>query len=106
MNSIKTGGELKCSEIVRSFFLLYYWHPSCYSVKPFISRENEKEGGIAIVTDGTYSWSSCVAHIFHSDLPSNRGDRKTFDVINVTCSLEILGSIASSLVTFFLSSNS
>ena len=74
--------------------------------KPLISRENEKEGGIATVTNGTYTWSSSVTHIFHSDLPSNRGDRKTFDVINVTCSLEILGSIASSLVTFFLSSNS
>ena len=76
------------------------------SVKPFISRENEKEGGIATVTDGTYTWSSFVTHIFHSELPSNRGDRKTFDVINVTCSLEILGSITSSLVTFFLSSKS
>ena len=76
------------------------------SVKPFISRENEKEDDIATVTDGTYTWSSFVTHIFHSELPSNRGDRKTFDVINVTCSLEILGSITSSLVTFFLSSNS
>jgi hypothetical protein len=76
------------------------------SVKPFISRENEKEGGIATVTDGTYTWSSSVTHIFHSDLPSNRGDRKTFDVINVTCSLEILGSITSSSAAIFLSTKS
>jgi hypothetical protein len=74
--------------------------------KPLISREDEKEGGIATVADGTYTWSSSVTHIFRSDLPSNRGDRKTFDVINVTCSLEILGSITSSLVAFFLSSKS
>jgi hypothetical protein len=40
--------------------------------------------------------SSSVTHIFRSDLPSNRSDRKAFDVINVTCSLETLA--------FFLSS--
>ena len=65
------------------------------SFKPFISRENEKEGGIATVTDRTYTWSSSVTHTFRRDLPSTRGDRKSFDVINVTCSLETLCSIAS-----------
>ena len=72
------------------------------SFKPFISRENEKEGGIATVTDGTHTWSSSVTHILRSYLPSNRGDRKTFDVINVTCSPEILGSITSSSAAIFL----
>ena len=71
------------------------------SFKPLISRENEKWGGIATVTDGTYTWSLSVTHIFRSDLPSNRGDRKAFDVINVTCSLETLGSITSPLAAFF-----
>ena len=76
------------------------------SFKPVISRENEKEDDIATVTDGTYTWSSSMTQIFRNDLPSNRGDRKTVDVINVTCLLETLGSITSSLATFFLSSKS
>ena len=76
------------------------------SFKPVISRQNEQENDIATVTDGTYAWSSSMTHIFCSDLPSNRGDRKTVDVINVTCSLETLGSITSSLAAFFLSSKS
>ena len=49
---------------------------------PVISHEWGKDQEV-FTTSGTYPWSF-MTQIFHNDLPSHGGDRKTFEVMTTT----------------------
>ena len=65
----KTWDELRKGER----FLLYQWHPTCYSCQQsgnITIHERGKKDGILTKTNGTYSWS-CVIQIYCKRQPSH-----------------------------------
>jgi hypothetical protein len=79
---LKTGGELRCSERVSSFYSTSDTRRVNLVTNPVISHERGKDREV-LTTSGTYPWSF-VTQIFHNGQPSRGGDRKTFEVMTST----------------------
>ena len=80
--SLKTGGELRCSERVSNFYSTSGTRRVNLVTNPVISHERGKDQEV-LTTSGTYPWSF-VTQIFHNGQPSRGGDRKTFEVMTST----------------------
>jgi hypothetical protein len=74
---LKTGGEFRCSRRVSSSWPTCGTHRVNLVTNPVISHEWGKDRDrVVFTTSGTYQWPF-LSQIFHSDQPSQCGDRKS-----------------------------
>ena len=100
---LKTGGELRCSGRVRSFYSTSDTRRVNLVTNSVIRHAWGKDQEV-FTTSGTYPWSF-VTQIFHNGQPSHGGDRKTFEVVSSTELRGPLGSVASLLAATLYQGN-